>query len=218
MLDHFNRNIRSWWLSPPGLLLLAGMLSSAAAWWLIAAPVALLANVDKHTRHFPLVYTHMAGGTVMLILGAANLYIGSTRRFFAHHKIVGYTYLLGGSVGATLAIVLALGDFHRRSGQTVPSDIGIALASLGAAWLIASAMALRAARNGQYGSHRAWMIRSYVLTWSFVLCRLVGRVPVISDIGDGAAIVWLSWIGPLFLCEVALQWNAGAHRLTSGRT
>jgi hypothetical protein len=77
-------------------------------------------------------------------------------------------------------------------------------------------MAYRAARNRRFDAHRAWMIRSYVLTWSFVLCRLVGRVPWLANIGDGAAIVWLSWIVPLLLCEVGLQWSAGARAVRPG--
>jgi hypothetical protein len=89
--------------------------------------------------------------------------------------------------------------------------MGVSLASLSIAWLIASGMALRAAINRRFDSHQAWMIRSYVLTWSFVLCRLAGRIPAFSDLGDGAAAVWLSWIVPLILAEVCLQWRAGAN-------
>ena len=77
-------------------------------------------------------------------------------------------------------------------------------------------MGYRAARNRRSDSHRAWMIRSYVLTWSFVSCRLIGKAPALANIGDGAAIIWLSWIVPLLACEVALQWSAGkALRVTS---
>lgn len=202
-------NSRGWWLSPPGLLLLAGLLSGAIAWYLIAAPVALFVNVDKHPNHFGIVYAHMLGGTIMLALGAANLYIGSTRQFFAYHKLIGRTYLICGAIGASLAVLLALAGFHSGADKTPVSDAGIALAALGIAWLVASAMAYRAARNQRFESHRAWMIRSYVLVWSFVLCRLVGRLPAIADMGDGAAVVWLSWVGPLFACEVGLQWTAG---------
>jgi len=210
-------NARGWWLSLPGLLLIGALMTGAMAWWLIAAPVAGFGNTDKHAGHFGLVYLHMLGGTLMLFLGAANLYIGSTRRHFRYHKIFGYSYLIGGSVNAPIAFVLALGKVHDKSRAftfhlATISDMGIALASLAVAWMAASAMAFRAARNKRFDSHRAWMIRSYVLTWSFVLCRLVGRVPGAGDIGDGAGIVWLSWVVPLFLCEIGLQWHAGAGK------
>jgi hypothetical protein len=53
------------------------------------------------------------------------------------------------------------------------------------------------------------MIRSYVLVWSFVFCRLVQR----GDLGDllgpdaSGLIVWLTWVGPLLACEVVLKWG-----------
>lgn len=208
---------RSWWASGPGLLLVAAILTSAWAWWLIAYPVVSLGNVAKHPGHFPVVFVHMAGGTLMLLLGAVNLYVGSTRRYFRFHRRIGYVYLLAGTVGSLLAAVLAVGAGH---GEKVPgfafvleatSDVGWALLFLALAWLGSAAMAYRAARNRRIDSHRAWMIRGYVLTWSFVSCRLVARVPALANLGDGAAIVWLSWIVPLLLCEVVLQWSAGAR-------
>lgn len=211
------RNSSCWWLSAPGLLLAAALASGAFAWWLIAFPILTLVDPQKHAGHFALVFTHMLGGTTMLALGAANLYVGATRRFFRLHKLIGYSYLVGGSIGAALSVVLALANAHGKNSApfavdiSSASDVGIALASLGVAWLAAAAMAFRAARNRRFDSHQAWMIRSYVLVWSFVLCRLIGKVPALSDLGDGVAIVWLSWVGPLFVCELALQWTAGAN-------
>jgi predicted membrane protein DUF2306 len=207
--------VRSWWLSPHGLLLLAGIATGALAWYLIALPVVTFSNVDKHPQHFGIVFAHMASGTLMLFLGAANLYVGATRRFFQHHKKVGYLYLAGGSVAAVLAIVMALASPHRANNQafvvdmSATNDMGYALATLGTAWLACAAMGFRAVKNRRYDSHQAWMIRSYVLTWSFVLCRLIGHVPVLANIGNGVAIIWLSWIVPLLVCEIALQWSAG---------
>ena len=77
-------------------------------------------------------------------------------------------------------------------------------------------MAWRAARNRRYDNHREWMIRSYVLAWSFVLCRVADRVPgmdVLPAMGGGQAFIWISWVLPLGLAELAIQWRGGA-RLT----
>jgi uncharacterized membrane protein YozB (DUF420 family) len=203
---------RSWWTSPLGLLLLGGILSSAVAWWMIAAPVAFFANEDRHAGHFALVYLHMLGGTVMLLFGAANLYIGATRRHFAHHRATGTTYLVGGSIAAILAIVVATGPSHKSDPDIVFTNSTVSLVMLALTWLVAAAMACRAARNRRYDSHREWMIRSYVLAWSFVFCRVASRVTDIEELGGGEAFIWLSWIAPLLLCEIALQWRAGARR------
>jgi hypothetical protein len=62
------------------------------------------------------------------------------------------------------------------------------------------------------------MIRSYVLTWTFVGCRIVGRIPPFDKVGDEAvtALVWLNWIAPLLVCEGVLQWRSGALESAAG--
>ena len=204
---------RSWWLSPPGLLLVAGVISGVWAWLLIAAPVATLNNIGKHVGHFGLVYVHMLGGTIMLFCGAINLYIGATRRHFKYHKLVGRTYLIGGSLGAIIAIVIALGPAHKTDGAAMLTNLSTSLSVLAIAWLAAASMAYRAVRNKRYDSHRDWIIRSYVLAWAFVFCRLASRVPTVAELGEGQAFIWLSWVGPLIVCEIALQWRAGSKAL-----
>src|SRR4249919_2116575 len=212
-------NPRSWWLTLPGLVLLLAILSTLPAWWLVAWPVFSLSASTRHAGHFALVYAHAMGGTCMLVFGALNLYIGATRRWHRFHRYVGFGYLIGGAFGASAAFSLALATVHGKVIKpfafelTQVSDLGWALAALSLAWMLCAAMAWRAARNRRYDNHRAWMIRSYVLTWSFVLCRLIGKTPalaVLGELGNGAAQGWLSWLVPLAIAEVALQWRAGA--------
>jgi hypothetical protein len=207
---------RHWLLSPSGLLLVFAVGTGCIAWWLIALPVFNLSAAARHKTHFPYVFVHAAGGSVMLFVGAANLYVGATRKHFGLHRSLGYAYLVGGTIGSVSAILLAMSNGHAKGAAssfevsfTKADDMGWGLASLGLAWLAATAMAVRAARNRRIDSHRTWMIRSYVLVWAFVLCRLVAKIPSFPEIGSGAALIWLSWIVPLFTCEVVLQWPAG---------
>jgi cation transport ATPase len=206
------RQKRTWWLTIPGLLLTAAVLSSICAWLLIAAPVATLRDVSRHADHFGRVYLHMLGGTAMLFCGAINLYIGATRRHFRHHRLVGRIYLIGGTVAAVLAVVMTLGPSHKSDGTVVFTNMSVSLSVLAVAWQLAAGMAYRAVRNCRYEAHRDWMIRSYVLAWSFVFCRIVSRVPSVAEFGEGQAFIWLSWIAPVLLCEAALQWRAGSAR------
>lgn len=191
---------------------MAGIISSLCAWLLIASPVVMLSNVASHAGHFDLVYVHMLGGTVMLSCGAINLYVGATRRHFRYHRLIGRTYLVGGTVAAVTAVALALGPHHKSDATVVFTNASTSLTMLATAWQLAAVMAYRAVRNGRYDSHRDWMIRSYVLAWSFVFCRIVSRVPAVGELGDGQAFIWLSWVGPVLLCEAALQWRAGSRR------
>src|SRR5262249_44582240 len=167
----------TWWFSLPGVFLLGALISASVAWWLIAVPVATMRNAQKHVGHFGLVYLHMIGGSIMLSVGAFNLYTGATRNFFRYHRRFGLIYLVGGSLAASAAIALALGTVHDPQqaftfNLSGVRGMGISLATLAVAWLVSASMAFRAARNKRFESHRVWMIRSYVLAWSFVLCRL----------------------------------------------
>ncbi|MEQ1923024.1 MAG: DUF2306 domain-containing protein [Pyrinomonadaceae bacterium] len=201
--------IRPWWRSSTVALLSAALLSSAAAWWLIAWPVASVANVEKHPDHFGLVFAHMIGGTIMLFVGAVNLYIGTTNKYFRYHKLFGRIYLIGGSLGVAFVVIVLLSTAHKSEAGGIFTNMTISLLTLAAAWLTCAAMAYRAVRNHHYELHRDWIIRSYVLAWSFVFCRLASRVPSVESLGGGEAFIWLSWIGPLLICEVLLHWRAG---------
>jgi len=192
------------------ILLGLGLVSSAMAWFLIAPPVITFSSTAKHSGHFGVAYIHVLGGTVMLFLGLANLFVGVTRRHFNHHKLLGRIYLIGGGVGAIAAILITGSSAHKSPNVSVLTNVSISLLTLASAWLLAAGMAYRAVRNKRYDSHREWMIRSYVLAWSFVFCRLASRVPVVEDLGGGEAFIWLSWVGPLIVCEVALQWRRGS--------
>ena len=209
---------RSWLLSPPGLLLAFAVLSGGIAWWLIALPVLTLSNVSSHSTHFPHVFLHASSGTVMLVIGATNLYLGATRQYFRLHRPFGLAYLLGGTMSAVSAIILALGNGHAKYSTGFSfdplhaDDVGWALATLAAAWLTCAAMGYRAAWNKRFSSHQSWMVRSYVLVWSFVLCRLIAQFPSFPQLGNGVAIAWLSWTVPLLVCEVVLQWQGGSRQ------
>ena len=173
-----------------------------------------LASLWSHQIHVHAIVKH---GTVITseefadagLLVQPNLYIGTTRKYFKYHKLIGRIYLIGGALGAIAAMVITSSPAHKAAGITLTST-SISLLTLGSAWLLAAAMAYRAARNRRYDSHREWMIRSYVLVWSFVFCRLASRVPGVEDMGGGQAFIWLSWVGPLIVGEVALQWRSGA--------
>ena len=203
---------KPWRASPTVILLVLGLLSSVWAWWLIAPPVITFSSTEKHAGHFGLVYFHVLGGTIMLFLGLANLYIGTTRKHFRYHKLLGRIYLIGGGLGALAAIVITSSPAHKAAGGSTFTNATISLLTLAVAWLLTAGMAYRAVRNRRYDGHREWMIRSYVLAWSFVFCRLASRVPGVEAMGGGEAFIWLSWVGPLILCEVGLQWRAGAHK------
>ena len=155
----------------------------------------------------------MIGGTAMLFLGGTNLYLAATRRSHALHRLIGRAYLVLGSLGALLAMSITLSTAHKAAGSPVLTNATVSLTMLALGWLIAAWMGWRAIRNRRIPAHRDWMIRSFVLAWSFVFCRLASRVPEIGGLGGGEAFIWLSWIAPLMICEIVLQWRAGGPQV-----
>lgn len=203
---------RSFWATRNGLLLLAAWISAAVAWWMIAWPVAVLANFADHQGHFALTFAHMLGGTGMLVLGGLNLYLAARRTRFALHRRVGQAYLLTGTLGAVLALAITLSPAHKAAGGTVLTNATVSLTVMAIAWLAFAGLGWRAARNRRFDSHGDWMVRSYILVWSFVFCRVASRVSDIETLGDGEAFIWLSWVGPLLVGEMVLQWPRGAKK------
>ena len=201
------------WLSWKGFLLAAALVSSAIAWWMIAWPVATLSNVAAHKGHFALTFAHMIGGTGMLFLGGLNLYLAARQDRFQLHRKIGQCYLLFGTFGAVMAITITLSPAHKAVGSPILTNATVSLLMLASAWLAFAGLGWRAAKNHRFPSHAQWMIRSYVLVWSFVFCRIASRVTNIGELGNGEAFIWLSWVGPLIICEMFLQWPEGSKRV-----
>lgn len=189
------------------LLFGGAVLTSLPIWWLHAWPVLTFASLSDHARHYGVLYVHALGGTAMLAAGGIALYLGWTGRRGWPHKTAGYAYLVGGGLGAITALALSLRPVHR------PYSLGVATATLAVVWLVFAAMAWRAAWNRRFDSHREWTIRSYVATWTFVGCRVAQFAPPFPSLGlEGVtAGIWLYWIAPILICEVALQWSRGAR-------
>ena len=202
------RKRRALWGTRNGMLLAAALISSAVAWWMIAWPVATLSNVDRHQGHFWLTFAHMVGGTGMLFLGGLNLYLAARNDNYPLHRKVGKAYLLLGAFGAIVAIVITSSPAHKPPGSPILTSATVSLLMLASAWLCFAALGWRAARNRRFQSHAHWMVRSYVLVWSFVFCRLASRVVPLDD----DAFIWLSWVGPLIVAEMVLHWSEGAPK------
>jgi hypothetical protein len=146
---------------------------------------------------------HVVGGTLALFMGPLQFWSGFRRKYVQLHRWTGRLYLSGVLLGASAA-------FYLSFFITLGWAIGVALFTLGAVWLTTSAMAYLAIRNRQVDVHKEWMIRSYVLTFAFVTFRLLNEFQFIADLGIEdrfTMVAWVSWVIPLFVTEVVLQWK-----------
>jgi len=146
---------------------------------------------------------HISGGAVAISTGLVQLWLGLTGRTHSLHRRLGRLYVVGvaaGIVGGTYLAATIPGPFAYSSG----------LLALNLAWLATTGMAYLAIRRGVVSQHRAWMIRSYTVTFAFVFFRLVAdtlssRVAV-PDFTS--ALAWGCWAVPLLVAEVLIQWRA----------
>lgn len=189
----------------PGVLFALAILTTLPVIWTVVLPVLSGAARPGHAGHWLLVVLHVFTGLITLIAGTVGLYIGWTRRGFEWHRHVGCTYLGAGLTMAPTALILSFQAPHPIKSLFVSTGV------LSLVWCAVALMGWHAGANRREASHRDWMIRSYVLTWTFVFCRLAHSRYAFEFLGpEGAtASLWLYWIGPLIGCEVALQWRRG---------
>jgi len=152
-----------------------------AKWWLVA---------------------HLGGGSLALLLGPLQFSDWLRRRYVRAHRWMGRLYLSGVLVGSVAAVYMGL--------VVAPKAFGAALLYLAVAWVVTSGMAYVAVMRRQFAAHREWMIRSYVVTFAFVLFRLMEDLNVYGGLGDEAQsvmLVWIAWAVPLLFTEVVLHWR-----------
>ncbi len=191
---------------------LLGMLGVAAAaalaFWLVAALPYLRWDPAYFgdafwPRRYGLI-VHIAGGSLPLLVGPLQLWLGETRSKLNWHRTLGTLYLLGVAVGVVgsgyLALTTAVGWIYSAG-----------LLGLAVAWTITTGMAYRAIRRRAIEQHREWMIRSYVVTLTFVAFRAIVAALGALEVGtfeERLTIAsWAGWVVPLLALELCLQWR-----------
>lgn len=149
---------------------------------------------------------HISGGMLALVLGPFQFWAGFRNKYLKVHRWMGRLYLTGILVGTVSSVALAF-----TTGIAVHLSWAFSLIVLAMAWFFTSGMALRFILLQRVNLHKEWMIRSYVVTFAFVLFRWLNGMDWIHEFGNftvvGPNLIWISWTIPLFLTEIILQWN-----------
>jgi hypothetical protein len=118
------------------------------------------------------------------------------------HRVMGICYVISAGVGGAAAFYLA---FHTDFGWMFSMGLG----SMATAWIISTGLATVAICRRMMQQHREWMVRSYVLTFGFVLLRVTTGILDIVNLGSIPERFifssWISWSVPLMITEVLLQ-------------
>jgi uncharacterized membrane protein len=143
---------------------------------------------------------HISGGIVAILTGPVQLWLGLGDRGMNWHRRMGLAYIAAVGAGA-------VGGYYMAFNTDFGWVFGASLACLATAWVTTTAMAYVAIRKSLIEQHKEWMIRSYVLTFAFVIFRIVQ--PLLPNVGTVteqlAAAGWLCWTLPLLATEVVLQ-------------
>ncbi|HEU4509896.1 MAG TPA: DUF2306 domain-containing protein, partial [Pyrinomonadaceae bacterium] len=149
----------------------------------------------------PWLIIHVAGAATALLIGPPQFSSAIRSRFPTFHRFLGRVYVVSCLVGGAAGFVLALG--------TSTGWISTAgFASLAVAWIITTSLAWRRAMQGQFVDHRAWMIRSFALTFAAVTLRLYLPLLPLFSIGffqGYRAISFLCWVPNLLAVELYLR-------------
>ena len=195
------------WLG--GAALSAGIALFSYRYLAKAGPVPPTAASNRHFD--PWITVHAAGAATALLFGPAQFLPDMRRRWPAAHRAVGRIYVVGCLVGGSSALVLAAGI---SSGPIA----GAGFATLGTAWLYATAQGWRAGHKRRFPDHPRWMIRSFALTFSAVTLRtyMLG----VGFAGGNMmkaypAIAWLCWVPNVVLAEAYLRGTGRLYRIGS---
>lgn len=150
---------------------------------------------------------HISGGLIALVIGPFQFSNTFRNKFMTAHRWMGRIYLTAILIGTISSTYLSWTSAYR-----VNFSWAFALQSLAFAWIVTAAMAYISVMKGRIIQHKEWMIRSYVVTFAFVIFRWLNELSVVKSLMPqfaerGPAMGWLSWTIPLLITEIVLSWK-----------
>lgn len=149
----------------------------------------------------PWLTIHAAGAATALLIGPVQFLPSIRNRFRRLHRGIGKTYVASCLVGGASGLILALGA---STGPISTAGFGI----LAILWIVTTSLAWRHAMRRNFVEHRAWMIRSFALTFAAVTLRLY--LPLLLSLPisfeDGyRAVSFLCWVPNLAIAELYVR-------------
>jgi uncharacterized membrane protein len=187
-----------------GLWALAAVLSAGVAifsYRYLPRLGPLAPNVMQNLFHRPWLDVHVAGAATALLVGPLQFLPRLRARRRTLHRWLGRTYVTGCLIGGVGGLVIAFG-------ATAGPIATVGFGSLAVIWMITTGQAWRTALARRFDDHRAWMIRSFALTFGAVTLRLY--LPILPLLGlsflDSYRLTsYLAWIPNLIVAELYLR-------------
>ncbi len=217
------------WVLPLAVVCLTFIVISVPRYLTFDKSQSLIPQPGNLTWHYPLLVAHVLFGTTAMVTCCLQVWPWLRRRYPAVHRWSGRLYVFAG--------VLPSGVLAGTIGAVSPSGMSARLSDviLATLWIACTLTGLRMILQGRQADHRRWMVRSFALTMSIVVSRVLGQIyrhtflpmPTNGNIADltvwGQTLAgmasWPGWILPLLVAEYWLvERGAGEkHRRRQAR-
>jgi uncharacterized membrane protein len=165
----------------------------------------------EYPWHYPVLVVHVLCGTVAIVTCCLQVWPALRQKHPRVHRLSGRLYVAAG--------VLPGGVSGLAVAYVSPSGLSMQLSTMTTSvlWIATAVVGFRMVRQGRIADHRRWMVRSFALTMSIVVSRVLGVVydhtilppPVTQDIPaliawgqERAGLAsWPGWILPLLIAE-----------------
>jgi uncharacterized membrane protein len=149
---------------------------------------------------------HIVGGLAALVTGPFQFSQTFRKKYTSVHRWLGRIYLTAILIGVISATYLSW-----TSALAIHWTWAVSLQCLSFVWIHTAYTAYVSIRQRRIQAHREWMIRSYVVTFAFVSFRWIIGLPEIASLGSfierAPTVLWVSWVIPLFITNMILQWS-----------
>ena len=165
--------------------------------------------LDKHSPAWErvepvkwLMVLHGPAGLVALLLAPFQFSTRLRRRSLRAHKILGRVYAAGVAVAAPAAVPIAV--------ILGPPSLVMAASIQSLGWIVTTAIAIYAVRQGNVRQHQEWMTRSYPFAMVFVVARALLAIPAVRELGEPGfvSVVWSCIAAACFVPSLVINWRA----------
>ncbi len=134
-------------------------------------PLARLKSAHAHYMSIRwMLIPHIIGGLLALLIGPFQFSTRIRQRSLKFHRVLGRVYVYSVFLAAPLGMAIAL--YLRLSGIFIVANL-----VQSGSWFVTTLAAFLTARNRHIVQHRQWMIRSYSVTFTFILMRVFNPLP-----------------------------------------
>jgi uncharacterized membrane protein len=183
------------------MLALFALVNALGALRYLLPHVPFPAELDNFSQRRIALSLHALGGAIALLAGPLQFVPRFRESNWNRHRLLGWIYCSAVLLGWCASLWIAP---HAQTGWIASAGF----LALGAAWIVATGLAVQFILRGDALTHRRWMIRSYALAAAAITLRIYLPLSVAFHVPFSSAypaIAWLCWIPNALVAEVYVR-------------